>query len=235
MDPIEAVKNADWPAVEAAVRVDGYARLPAMLSPEDCRSLTAHYGDDARFRSRIDMARYRFGVGDYAYFAEPLPELVAELREALYARLTPIANGMTGDMGSGIRYPATLGAFRRRCRAAGQTKPTPLLLRYAAGGYNCLHRDLYGDLAFPLQAVVVLSARGADYEGGEFLLVENRARQQARGEALTLEQGELLIFPVFERPVPGKRGFVKAAMRHGVSRLRSGERFALGIIFHDAA
>lgn len=235
VDPIESVKNADWPAVETAIRDDGYARLPAMLSPDHCRSLTAQYGDDARFRSRIDMARYRFGVGDYAYFAEPLPELVADLREALYASLAPVANGMTGDMGSDIRYPATLGAFRRRCRAVGQTKPTPLLLRYAAGGYNCLHRDLYGDLAFPLQAVAVLSARGADYEGGEFLLVENRARQQARGEALALEQGELLIFPVFERPVPGKRGFVKAAMRHGVSRLRSGERFALGIIFHDAA
>ncbi len=225
----------DWPAVEQAVGAHGHARTAAVLTPAECRELAALDGDDARFRSRIEMARYRFGEGDYGYFAEPLPPLVAEMREALYARLAPIANRMAAALGREARYPPELAAFRRRCRAAGQTRPTPLLLRYGAGGHNRLHRDLYGELHFPLQVTALLSRPGADFEGGEFLLVENRAREQARGEAIRLEQGELVIFPVHERPVPGRRGMLRAAMRHGVSRIHSGQRYALGIIFHDAA
>jgi hypothetical protein len=231
-DRIEAL---DWPAIEVSIKECGYARVPALLTAAECASQVALYGDDSLYRSRIDMARHAFGQGDYAYFAEPLPALVAALRDALYGKLAPLANRMMAEMGSALRYPETLAAFRRTCHAAGQTRPTPLLLHYQAGGYNNLHRDLYGELLFPLQATAMLSRRAADYEGGEFLLVENRPRQQARGEAIAAEQGDLLIFPVFERPVQGKRGTLKAAMRHGVSRLHSGERYALGIIFHDAA
>ncbi len=229
------LESLDWAGIENAIREDGYARTRRVLPGRDCRSLIALYGEDRRFRSRIEMARYRFGRGDYAYFAEPLPALVAALRRGLYGRLAPIANRMMEDLRSQVRYPPSLAAYRRRCHAAGQGKPTPLILRYTAGGFNCLHRDLYGELLFPLQVTAMLSRRGVDYEGGEFLLVENRPRQQARGEALTLDQGELVIFPVFERPVEGKRGILRAAMRHGVSRIRKGERYALGLIFHDAA
>ena len=234
-NPLSArIAALDWPTIEVSIGEQGYARTPPLLRAADCRRLIALYSDDSNFRSRIDMARYQFGVGDYAYFTEPLPPLVTILRQELYIRLAPIANCMMTAMGRAERYPSTLAAYRRRCYAAGQRKPTPLLLRYSAGGYNRLHRDLYGDLAFPLQATAMLSRRGADYEGGEFLLVENRARQQSRGEAIAAERGELLIFPVNERPVPGARGMARAAMRHGVSPVRAGERYALGIIFHDA-
>lgn len=229
------IRALDWPAIETAIAERGYARTRPVLTAATCRTLAALYPDDSRFRSRIDMARYRFGAGDYGYFAEPLPAVVAALRGALYQHLAPIANRMTAELGAEPRYPKSLEAYRRRCREAGQTKPTPLLLRYTAGGYNCLHRDLYGELLFPLQATIMLSRRGVDYEGGEFLLVENRPRQQSRGEAIAAEQGEMLIFPVYERPVEGKRGMLRAAMRHGVSRIHAGERYALGIIFHDAA
>ena len=181
------------------------------------------------------MARYRFGEGDYGYFREPLPALVAELRVLLYARLAPLANTMVAELGRSERFPASLAAYRAQCHAAGQKRPTPLLLHYGSGGYNCLHRDLYGPLHFPLQCTLMLSRAGVDYQGGEFLLVENRARQQAIGTVIAAEQGACLIFPVHERPVPGKRGSVKAEMRHGVSRITEGERYALGIIFHDAA
>ena len=231
----ERIVALDWTGIEAAIGQRGYARTKPLLSAAECRSLIALYGDDQRFRTRIDMARHGFGQGGYGYFAEPLPELVAALRRALYARLAPLANRMMEALRSELRYPKTLAAYRRHCHAAGQRRPTPLLLRYRAGGYNNLHRDLYGELLFPLQVTAMLSRPGADYEGGEFLLVENRPRRQARGEAIVAEQGELLIFPVYERPVTGKRGVLKAAMRHGVSRLHKGERFALGIIFHDAA
>jgi len=233
--PEEKFAALDWSGIEAAIAAQSYARTEPVLSPDTCRHLIALYDEDARFRSRIDMARYRFGQGDYAYFAEPLPDVVAELRLALYAHLAPIANRMMSALRAEPRYPATLEAYRRQCHAAGQTKPTPLLLRYRAGGYNCLHRDLYGDLLFPLQATIMLSRRDRDYRGGEFLLVENRPRQQARGTAIAPDQGEMLIFPVFERPVEGKRGMLRAAMRHGVSQIHAGERYALGIIFHDAA
>jgi uncharacterized protein len=225
----------DWSELERQIRDQGYARTPALLSAETCLDLTRLYGDDRHFRSRIDMARYRFGQGDYAYFAAPLPPLVARLRYQLYTHLAPIANRMAADLGQGTSYPAALDDYLGRCHAAGQTRPTPLLLHYQAGGYNCLHRDLYGDLVFPLQAVLMLSRPGIDYGGGEFLLVENQPRQQARGEAVQPMQGEMVIFPVFERPVPGARGWRRAAMRHGVSRLHWGERYTLGLIFHDAA
>jgi uncharacterized protein len=225
----------DWPGIETAIRDRGYAQAPAALPGDACQGLAQLYGDDQLFRSRVDMARYRFGEGDYAYFADPLPPLVERLRRELYGHLAPIANRMASDLGQTTRYPADLGDYRRLCHAAGQTKPTPLLLRYRAGGYNCLHRDLYGDLVFPLQVVTMLSRPGIDYGGGEFLLVENQPRQQARGEAIQPAQGDMVIFPVYERPVPGARGWRRAQMRHGVSRVHWGERYTLGLIFHDAS
>ncbi len=234
-DTIEdRIDGLDWGAIGEELAERGYAHIPRLLRPPECRALIALYPDDERFRSRIDMARYRFGEGSYAYFREPLPEAVTALRTGLYPRLAPIANGMMTALGRELRYPAALQAFRRQCRAAGQTRPTPLLLHYTAGGYNRLHRDLYGPLAFPLQATAMLSRRGSDYTGGEFLLVENVARQQSRGEAIAAEQGDLIVFPVRERPVAGKRGPLRAELRHGMSRVHSGERYALGIIFHDA-
>ena len=180
------------------------------------------------------MARYNFGQGEYSYFAEPLPEVVAHLRRHLYPFLVPIANHMMEVMNQPQRYPPTLVAFRKQCRLQGQTQPTPLLLRYEAGGFNCLHRDLYGPTLFPLQAMIMLSQPGEDFQGGEFLLVENRPRQQARGIALNPDQGDLIIFPVADRPVQGKRGILRASMRHGVSPVTWGQRWVLGIIFHDA-
>jgi hypothetical protein len=219
----------DWKGVERSLDADGFARLPELLTPEQCGELAALYGNDARFRSRIDMARFRFGLGEYKYFAAPLPAIVQTLREDLYARLAPIANGWVGGA-----FPPTLEAFLRKCHAAGQTRPTPLLLTYSAGGYNCLHQDLYGDLAFPLQVVIVLSRRDVDYTGGEFLLVEQRPRAQSRGHAIAIEQGAGVIFATSHRPVAGSRGTYRVVMRHGVSTIRSGARMSLGIIFHDA-
>jgi hypothetical protein len=229
------VERLDWDDAEASLRSLGYFRGPRVLEPNECRRLIALYADDGVFRSRIDMERHGFGVGSYAYFAEPLPADVATLRSALYAPLAPIASRWQESLGRAERYPGTLDAYREHCRALGQTKPTPLLLRYEAGGYNRLHRDLYGEVHFPFQVTVLLSERDKDFGGGEFLLVENVPRSQARGDAVPLVQGELLIFPVFERPVAGRRGLRRAEMRHGVSRLHWGERYALGVIFHDAA
>ena len=219
----------DWEAIGRSLDADGFARLPALLTPEQCGELAALYENDARFRSRIDMARFRFGLGEYKYFAAPLPAIVQMLREELYTRLAPIANRWVGGA-----FPPTLEAFLRKCHAAGQTRPTPLLLTYSAGGYNCLHQDLYGDLAFPLQVVIVLSRRDVDYTGGEFLLVEQRLRAQSRGHALAIEQGAGVIFATSHRPVAGSRGTYRVVMRHGVSTIRSGARMSLGIIFHDA-
>ncbi len=229
----ERVAALDWKALERVLQERGHARAPDLLSQEECRGLAALW-DESRFRSRVDMARHRFGLGEYRYFERPLPAAVDELRRALYARLAPIANRWNGALGRPADYPRTLAAWLKRCHAAGQKRPTPLLLRYVEDGYNCLHQDLYGDLAFPLQAAVVLSREGEDYTGGEFLLLEQRPRAQSRGEALRLAQGELLIFPNSERPTQGVRGTVRLALRHGVSRITSGERTALGIIFHDA-
>ncbi|NIR29886.1 MAG: 2OG-Fe(II) oxygenase [Gammaproteobacteria bacterium] len=230
----ERVARLDWGALKDMLLQEGYARTGALLEPEECAELAALYPQDRCFRSRVDMARHGFGRGSYSYFAEPLPRVVATLRTALYGHLAPIANVLMAALRREARFPPTLDAFRRRCREAGQCKPTPLLLRYGAGDYNCLHRDLYGEVAFPLQATLLLSRPGVDFRGGEFLLLETRPRQQSRGVALALEQGELVVFPVDERPAPGRRGLRRVFMRHGVSPVRDGVRHALGIIFHDA-
>jgi hypothetical protein len=211
----------------------GYALTP-LLTAAECADLRRTYGDDRRFRSTVDMGRHRFGEGEYRYFAEPLPPLVAELRRHLFPRLAPIANRWAAALGQTERFPNDLGRWLARCAAKGQRRPTPLLLRYAGGGFNCLHQDLYGALAFPLQVTIALSDHGKDYEGGEFLLVEQRPRAQSRGEAIVLEKGAAIVFPNRHRPVAGARGAYRATVRHGVSRVRAGERLTLGIIFHDA-
>ena len=232
-----AVNGLDWQAAEASLDADGFARLPAILTREECGALAGLYKDDERFRSRVDMSRFRFGLGEYKYFGAPLPAIVQDLREALYARLAPIANRWVARSrpdGSGAGYPDTLDKFLRKCHAGGQTRPTPLLLSYTAGGYNCLHQDLYGDLAFPLQVVFVLSKAGVDYTGGELLLVEQRPRAQSRGHAIAVEQGAAVVFATRDRPVAGARGSYRVVMRHGVSTITSGARMSLGIIFHDA-
>jgi hypothetical protein len=225
----------DWPAAAASLDDLGYAKLPPLLTPGECAALIALYGDDTRFRSTIDMARYRFGVGAYRYFAHPLPAIVHDLRVHAYPPLAGIANRWAAVLGAATRYPDDLEGLLARCARHGQTKPTPLLLRYEAGGYNCLHQDLYGEVAFPLQLTVFLSRPGVEYTGGEFLLVERRPRAQSRGEAIATAQGEVVIFPTRDRPVRGSRGVYRATMRHGVSRIRSGLRYTLGVIFHDAA
>ena len=230
----ERVDTLDWPALADSLARWGHARTPPVLTPEECAALAALYPDDARFRSRVHMERYRFGVGDYAYFAEPLPALVRELRTAVYRHLAPLANAWMEALREAFRYPPRVEDYLERCHAAGQTRPTPLLLRYTEGGCNHLHQDLYGPLAFPLQLTAFLSRPGEDYEGGAFLLVEQHPRQQSRGEALLPAQGELVLFPSQVRPVPGTRGWYRARVRHGVSRITRGERFTLGVIFHDA-
>lgn len=228
------LESVDWIAAAKSLDECGYVTIPALLEPNECAALAAMYDEPRRFRSRVVMERLRFGVGEYKYFAAPMPPLVTALRAAVYSRLAPIANRWARMMAQGDPYPAELARFLRICRRAGQIKPTPLLLRYEAGGYNCLHQDLYGEVAFPIQLTCLLSRRGADFSGGEFLLVENRPRAQSRGEAVALEQGEAIIFATSERPVMGARGAYRVTMRHGVSRLRGGRRFSLGIIFHDA-
>ena len=232
----ERVHALDWPAVEASLEEQGFAKLPAVLDQAECELLAGLYAQGARFRSRIDMSRFRFGVGEYKYFAAPLPPIVTTMRETIYARLAPIANKWKVRLKPDTTetYPAHLCRFLARCHAAGQTRPTPLLLCYAAGGYNCLHQDIYGDLVFPLQAVFALSRAGADYQGGEFMLVEQRPRAQSRAHAIPLEQGSGLVFATRERPVRGTRGDYRVTMRHGVSTVTAGSRMTLGLIFHDA-
>lgn len=225
----------DWAALVAELGRWGWARTARVLDARTCRALAGVFDERARFRSHVDMQRHRFGAGEYRYFAAPLPEPVATLREVFYERLAPIANAWMEALGESTRYPARLEAFTARCAAAGQRKPTPLLLRYEAGGYNRLHQDLYGELAFPLQVAIGLSRPGVDYAGGEILLVEGQARTQSRGDAVLLGQGEALVFANAVRPVPSARGWSRATMRHGVSRVLSGHRVVLGLIFHDAA
>ncbi|HKK28981.1 MAG TPA: 2OG-Fe(II) oxygenase [Alphaproteobacteria bacterium] len=229
------LRGQDWAACEASLNENGFAVTPPVLSADECAELIGCYDEDRLFRRRISMERHAFGAGDYAYFADPLPPLVGSLRADFFAGLSPIANRMFAVMGREMRYPASLAEYRAECAAAGQTKPTPLLLRYGQGGYNRLHRDLYGDLAFPIQATAMLSRPGEDFTGGQFLLVENRPRQQAIGTAVDIPQGAFVLFPTNERPVRGARSMMKASMRHGVSRVLSGERCTLGLIFHDAA
>jgi hypothetical protein len=228
------VTDLDWTALERSLWELGYARTPPVLTPDECAALIALYPDDTRFRSRIDMARYRFGIGDYKYFAAPLPPLVQGLRVSAYPPLAAIANQFEAALDTATLHPADLAGLHATCRRRGQTKPTPLLLHYEAGGYNCLHQDVYGYVVFPLQLTCFLSRPGIDYEGGAFLLVEQRPRAQSRGEAIEPAQGEIVIFPTRHRPVQGARGWYRAAMRHGVSRIRRGTRYTLGVIFHDA-
>jgi len=231
----ERVAAIDWERVAADLGEQGAAVLERLLTPEEGRAIAALYEEDDRFRSRVIMARHGFGKGEYKYFSYPLPELVAGLRTALYPRLAPIANRWNERMGIGGRYPAEHEAFLALCHAAGQRRPTPLLLQYGPGDYNCLHRDLYGELAFPLQATVLLSEPGEDFTGGEFVLTEQRPRMQSRPEVVPLRQGDAVVFAVHHRPVQGTRGTYRVNTRHGVSRLRSGQRHTLGVIFHDAA
>ncbi|AVJ29655.1 2OG-Fe(II) oxygenase [Achromobacter spanius] len=223
----------DWTRAAADLDAHGNAILPALLTPAQCNGLSAAYDHDDRYRSRIVMARHGFGRGEYKYFRYPLPELLARLRGALYAQLAPIANRWNRQMGIAVQYPADHADFLARCHAAGQRRPTPLILQYGPGDYNCLHQDLYGEHVFPLQVAVLLSAPEADFTGGEFVMTETGSREQ-RADVLPLQQGDALIFTVNQRPVPGVRGWRKVAMRHGVSELRSGQRHTLGIIFHDA-
>ncbi len=225
--------DIDWAAAERDLNAHGCALLPGLLSPADCEAMAARYDGDG-FRSTVVMARHRFGRGEYRYFAYPLPDRVAELRTALYAPLAQIANRWNTALGEPTRYPASHDAYLAVCHAAGQSRPTPLLLRYGPGDYNCLHQDLYGEHVFPLQAAILLSAPGRDFEGGEFVLTEQRPRMQSRVEVVPLRQGDAVVFPVHHRPVQGGRGVYRVNMRHGVSRLRSGRRQTLGIIFHDA-
>jgi hypothetical protein len=231
-DGQDSVAAIDWTATEAALDAHGNAVLPALLTPGQCKALAALYPQRERFRSRIVMTRHGFGSGEYKYFAYPLPALLETLRQALYPHLAPIANRWNRALRIGVSYPATLDAFLRRCHAAGQTRPTPLLLQYTAGDYNCLHQDLYGEHVFPLQLTILLSRPQRDFAGGEFVMTETGQRQCA--EVVPLNRGDAVVFAVNHRPVPGKRGMRKVAMRHGVSRIHSGQRHTVGLIFHDA-
>ena len=225
----------DWQAIAGELDAAGCAMAPSLLSPAACAALIASYDDDSRFRSRVVMARHGYGSGEYKYFAAPLPATVAGLREALYARLAPVANAWQSRLGTTECFPERLADFLSRCAAAGQTRPTPLLLRYGPGDYNCLHQDLYGPNVFPLQVAILLSRPGRDFQGGEFVLVEQRPRRQSRADVVPLAQGDGVIFAVNHRPQRGARGDYRVAIRHGVSRVRAGSRHTLGIIFHDAA
>ncbi|CAB3632303.1 MAG: 2OG-Fe(II) oxygenase [Achromobacter mucicolens] len=234
LTPADALlAQQDWTRAAADLDAHGNAILPALLTPAQCNVLSNAYDQDDRYRSRVVMARHGFGRGEYKYFRYPLPGPIARLRGALYARLAPIANRWNRQMGINVQYPADHAGFLARCHAAGQRRPTPLILRYGPGDYNCLHQDLYGEHVFPLQVALLLSAPGVDFTGGEFVMTETSSREQ-RADVLPLQQGDALIFTVNQRPVAGVRGWRKAAMRHGVSELRSGRRHTLGIIFHDA-
>jgi hypothetical protein len=225
----------DWAEIGTALDERGFALTRALLTPSDCAELRVLYTDPARFRSRVDMARYRFGVGEYKYFSEPLPPIVQEMRERMYPPLAAIANRWEAALKTRVRHSADLAGLLTLCARRGQRKPTPLLLRYEAGGYNCLHQDLYGEVVFPLQLTVLLSEPGKDFEGGEFLLVEQHPRAQSRGSVVHLEQGEAVVFTTRYRPAAGARGHHRVSMRHGVSRVLTGERYTLGVIFHNAA
>ncbi len=229
------IGGLDWQSIGAELDAEGWAVLPGLLTTAQCEQLAALDGQDARFRKRVDMGRHAYGRGRYAYFAYPLPGLVADMRTALYPPLADVANRWNIAMGIDRRYPAAHAEYVELCRGAGQSRPTPLLLRYGPGDYNRLHQDLYGEHVFPLQVAILLSRPGDDFTGGEFVLTEQRARMQSRADVVPLAQGDAVVFAVREHPVRGSRGVSRAYLRHGVSRLRSGERLTLGIIFHDAA
>lgn len=225
----------DWPTLRAELDASGYALLPKLLTPDECRATRALYPDDAHFRSRVVMAQHGYGRGEYRYFSYPLPSMVAELRGALYPHLTELGNTWNERLGSDERFPDTHERYLAQCHEAGQDRPTPLLLQYLNGDYNRLHQDLYGDMVFPVQVAVLLSEPGTDFVGGEFLLTEQRPRMQSRAEVVPLGIGDAVAFAVNTRPMQGARGYYRVHMRHGVSRLRAGMRHTLGIIFHDAA
>jgi uncharacterized protein len=231
---IAAREALDWTSVSDELDAQGCAVIEGLLTAQQCAALVALYPDDSRFRSRVVMGRHGFGRGEYKYFAYPLPEPIAALRPVLYAQLADVANRWNEAMGIDIRYPRRHEAFLERCHAAGQTRPTPLLLRYGAGDYNCLHQDLYGEHVFPLQVAILLSEPGRDFAGGEFVLTEQRPRMQSRPEVVPLRQGDAVVFAVHHRPVQGTRGYYRVNLRHGVSRIRSGHRHTVGVIFHDA-
>ena len=228
------LRKFEWELVAQDLDARGNAMLEGLLSPDECRALAALYPLDTMFRSRVVMARHGFGRGEYKYFSYPLPETIANLRTALYRRLAPIANRWNEAMGVPVRYPNEHADFLARCHQAGQSEPTPLLLQYQVDDYNCLHQDLYGEHVFPLQVAVLLSEPGRDFTGGEFVMTEQRPRMQSRAEVVALRQGDGVVFTVRNRPVQGSRGVYRVNLRHGVSRIRSGHRHTVGIIFHDA-
>jgi hypothetical protein len=228
------VESIDWRAVSADLDAYGWAGFKGLLTAEECTDISGLYADSRKFRSHVIMAQHGFGRGEYKYFSYPLPEMIAGLRTAIYPHLAPIANRWNESMGIQVRYPDSHAVFIERCHQAGQTRPTPLLLQYGAGDYNALHQDVYGEHVFPLQLAILLSEPERDFTGGEFVLTEQRPRMQSRAEVVPLRQGDGVVFAVHHRPVEGTRGSYRVNLRHGVSRLRSGRRHMLGIIFHDA-
>ena len=230
----DRIAALDWSALKAELDAVGHVQTPPVLDAAECGALAAEF-DDGRFRSRVDMRRHRFGEGEYKYFDAPLPPLIDTARHALYPPLAELANAWAQRLGEPAGYPEDLDAFLERCHRAGQRRPTPLILRYREGGHNTLHQDIYGDVAFPVQAVTVLDRPGADFEGGEFVLLEQRPRAQSRAHVIDLRRGAFLIFATRHRPVQGTRGYYRANMRHGVATVLSGQRTTLGVIFHDAA
>jgi hypothetical protein len=231
----QRIRALDWKLAGQSLSERGYAVTAPVLSPEECCALVSLYNDASRFRSHIVMERYRFGIGDYKYFANPLPEIVAQLRSSAYPHLTEVANHWSEALGERTPpFPREHAAFLDTCHKAGQTKPTPLMLHYEAGGYNCLHQDLYGDISFPLQMVFLLRQHGVDWDGGEFILVEQQPRAQSKPQVVLADQGQAIIFTTRYRPVKGSRGYYRVNLRHGVSRVHRGTRYTLGIIFHDA-
>jgi hypothetical protein len=233
-DIASRIDAIDWDQATSDLDSQGCAVLQNLLTSDECRAIVALYPDEVNFRSRIVMGRHGFGRGEYQYFSYPLPALIQQLRPALYAKLQGLANRWNEAMGIDIRYPASHEAFLKRCHDAGQTRPTPLLLQYGPGDYNCLHQDLYGEHVFPLQVAILLSDPGRDFEGGEFVMTEQRPRMQSRAEVVPLGQGDAVAFAVHHRPVQGTRGVYRVNLRHGVSRLRAGQRHTVGVIFHDA-
>jgi len=231
----EKITQLDWPALTESLNSNGYAIASKILDDVQCAQLISQYRDDARYRKTVVMARHNYGLGEYKYFNYPLPPVVQSLRERIYPNLAPVANNWMRVLNIGVNYPANFEDFIANCHAQGQNRPTPLILQYSKGGYNALHQDLYGDIYFPLQAVVFLSEPGVDYEGGEFVLIEQRPRAQSRAIVLKPKKGDMLIFTTNFRPVQGTKGYYRVNMKHGVSELAVGNRYTLGIIFHDAA
>jgi hypothetical protein len=235
MSRTEPLSTIDWPVLLGDVDAQGWAVVTGLLSGAQCDGIAGLYAADDGFRSRITMERHNFGKGEYRYFAYPLPPVVEELRTTMYPYLAPLADRWYERLGIPIRFPSTHPAFLERCHVAGQTRPTPLLLQYGAGDYNCLHQDLYGEHVFPFQVATLLSEPGRDFEGGEFVLTEQRPRMQSRAAVVPLRKGDAVVFAVNSRPVRGTRGDYRVTLRHGVSTIRAGHRYTLGIIFHDAA